>query len=136
MNENGRIGSLDILRGMALLGMFIVHFHVRTLEATELDELIRTLVWRLVESKSHGTFALLFGAGFAIQLRRAEERGADMRAAIDSVIDKMNRQIRRFHERRVRRSRREAVNLGVLAAEQSNALADAITEEADTTAAE
>ena len=76
MNENGRIGSLDILRGMALLGMFIVHFHVRTLEATELDELIRTLVWRLVESKSHGTFALLFGAGFAIQLRRAEERGA------------------------------------------------------------
>ena len=32
--------------------------------------------WRLVESKSHGTFALLFGAGFAIQLRQAEARGS------------------------------------------------------------
>ena len=70
-----RVESLDILRGMALLGMFIVHFHVETLETSGFDELIRTLVWRLVETKSHGTFALLFGAGFAVQLRRAEERG-------------------------------------------------------------
>jgi uncharacterized protein len=70
-----RIGSVDILRGMALLGMFIVHFHTRTSETTGLDELIRTFVWRLIETKSHGTFALLFGAGFAIQLRRAEQRG-------------------------------------------------------------
>ncbi len=37
---------------------------------------MRTLIWRLVETKSHGTFALLFGAGFAIQLRRAEARDA------------------------------------------------------------
>jgi uncharacterized protein len=70
-----RIGSLDILRGLALLGMFIVHFHVRTLESDGVHELIRTLVWRLVETKSHGTFALLFGVGFAIQLKRAEDRG-------------------------------------------------------------
>jgi uncharacterized protein len=70
-----RVESLDILRGMALLGMFIVHFHVETLETSGFDELIRTLVWRLVETKSHGTFALLFGAGFAVQLRRAEDRG-------------------------------------------------------------
>ena len=70
-----RIASLDILRGIALLGMFIVHFHVRSQEITGFDELIRVFVWRLVETKSHGTFALLFGAGFAIQLKRAEERG-------------------------------------------------------------
>ncbi len=70
-----RIQSLDILRGMALLGMFVVHFHVRSTEPGGLDDVVRTLIWRLVESKSHGTFALLFGAGFAIQLRRAEERG-------------------------------------------------------------
>jgi uncharacterized protein len=69
-----RIHSLDLLRGFALLGMFIVHFHVRTSETDGLDEAIRTLIWRLVEGKSHGTFALLFGAGFAIQLRRAGER--------------------------------------------------------------
>jgi uncharacterized protein len=70
-----RIQSLDILRGIALLGMFVVHFHMRSTEPGGLDDIVRTLIWRLVESKSHGTFALLFGAGFAIQLRRAEERG-------------------------------------------------------------
>lgn len=69
-----RLASLDILRGLALLGMFVVHFHSRSTEPGGLDDLLRTLIWRLVESKSHGTFALLFGAGFAIQLRRAESR--------------------------------------------------------------
>src|SRR4029453_4444202 len=69
-----RIASLDILRGLALLGMFIVHFHARSTEPGGLEDILRTLIWRLVETKSHGTFALLFGAGFAIQLRRAESR--------------------------------------------------------------
>ena len=69
-----RIQSLDLLRGFALLGMFIVHFHVHSSEPGGIDDTIRTLIWRLVESKSHGTFALLFGAGFALQLRRAGER--------------------------------------------------------------
>ena len=71
---SARIDVLDVLRGFALLGMFIVHFHVKTIESGGIDDLVRTLIWRLVESKSHGTFALLFGAGFAIQLRRADER--------------------------------------------------------------
>ncbi len=70
----GRIPSLDILRGLALLGMLVVHFHVRSIERGGIDELIRTAVWRLVESKSFGAFALLFGAGFALQLRRSAER--------------------------------------------------------------
>ncbi len=75
MIPDKRIDSLDILRGLALLGMFVVHFHERSTEPGGLDEAVRMLIWRLVESKSHGTFALLFGAGFAIQLRRAEARG-------------------------------------------------------------
>jgi uncharacterized protein len=54
--------------------MFVMHFHDHSTEPGGLDDLLRTLTWRLVESKSHGTFALLFGAGFAIQLRRAESR--------------------------------------------------------------
>jgi uncharacterized protein len=70
-----RIECLDILRGFALLGMFIVHFHMQSTEPGGFDDVVRTLIWRLVESKSHGTFALLFGAGFAIQLRRAEAHG-------------------------------------------------------------
>lgn len=70
-----RIVALDVLRGFALLGMFIVHFHVRSSESGAIDEVIRTAIWRLVEGKSHGTFAFLFGAGFAIQLRLADARG-------------------------------------------------------------
>ena len=70
-----RIQTLDILRGMALFGMFVVHFHIHTPEIGGIDDVIRTLVWRLVESKSHGTFAILFGAGFALQFRRADEQG-------------------------------------------------------------
>src|SRR5262245_39855365 len=77
-----RIQSLDILRGLALLGRFTVHFHVRSTEPGGFDDIVRTLVWRLVESKSHGTFALLFGAGFAIQLRRAEARNGSSIMAI------------------------------------------------------
>ena len=67
-----RVQSLDILRGIALLGMFVVHLHQRSSEPGGIDDVVRVLVWRLVESKSHGTFALLFGAGFAILLRRAD----------------------------------------------------------------
>ena len=75
VNSSDRIRSLDVLRGFALLGMIVVHFHDRSTDPGGIDDVVRTLVWRLVESKSHGTFALLFGAGFAIQLRRAEQRG-------------------------------------------------------------
>jgi uncharacterized protein len=75
VTSDKRIDSLDVLRGLALLGMFVVHFHERSSEPGGLDDIVRTLIWRLVESKSHGTFALLFGAGFALQLRRAEQRG-------------------------------------------------------------
>ncbi len=70
-----RIHVIDVLRGFALLGMLVVHFHGRSTDPGGIDEIVRLLVWRLVESKSHGTFALLFGAGFAIQLRRAGARG-------------------------------------------------------------
>lgn len=66
-----RILSLDILRGFALLGMILVHFHDKSTDPGGIDEAVRVLIWRLVESKSHGTFAILFGAGFAILLRRA-----------------------------------------------------------------
>ena len=70
-----RLEVLDWFRGLALLGMFVVHFHVRSTEPGGFDEVVRLLTWRLVESKSHGTFALLFGAGFALLLRRADASG-------------------------------------------------------------
>jgi uncharacterized protein len=73
----GRIASLDILRGFALFGMILVHFHQKMrLEVGGLEDLIGWAVWMLVEQKAWGTFAFLFGAGFAIFLRRLEARGA------------------------------------------------------------
>jgi uncharacterized membrane protein len=38
----GRIQSLDLLRGFALLGMLIVHFHMRSTDPGGIDEAIRT----------------------------------------------------------------------------------------------
>ena len=70
-----RLEVLDWFRGLALLGMFVVHFHVRSTEPGGFDDVVRLITWRLVESKSHGTFALLFGAGFALLMRRADASG-------------------------------------------------------------
>jgi len=74
-----RLHALDILRGLALFGMILVHFHQRMrLEATGGEGLIAWGVWILVEQKAWGTFAFLFGAGFAILLRRLEGRGVSV----------------------------------------------------------
>ncbi len=72
-----RLHTLDILRGLALLGMILVHFHQRTgLPVTGWEDLIPWGVWVLVEQKAWGVFAFLFGVGFAVLLRRLEARWA------------------------------------------------------------
>ena len=72
-----RIHALDILRGFALFGMILVHFHQKMrIDATGLEDLIGWGVYVLVEQKAWGTFAFLFGVGFAVLLRRLEARGA------------------------------------------------------------
>jgi uncharacterized protein len=72
-----RLHALDILRGLALFGMILVHFHQKMrIEVTGLEDLIGWGVWVLVEQKAWGTFAFLFGVGFAVLLRRLEARGA------------------------------------------------------------
>ncbi|HEX8026834.1 MAG TPA: DUF418 domain-containing protein [Vicinamibacterales bacterium] len=77
VSTDERLRALDILRGIALFGMILVHFHQRTRrEMSGLDDLIGWGVYIFVEQKAWGTFAFLFGAGFAILLRRLERRGA------------------------------------------------------------
>lgn len=72
-----RLVALDILRGIALFGMILVHFHQKMrLDATGVEDLVGYGVWILVEQKAWGTFAFLFGVGFAILLRRLEARQA------------------------------------------------------------
>ena len=71
-----RLHALDILRGLALFGMILVHFHQKMrIEVTGPEDLIGWGVWVLVEQKAWGTFAFLFGVGFAVLLRRLESRG-------------------------------------------------------------
>ncbi len=75
LDTEGRLQSLDILRGLALFGMILVHFHQKMrLEATGVEDLIGWGVWVLVEQKSWGVFAFLFGVGFAVLLRRLDAR--------------------------------------------------------------
>lgn len=75
-----RIEVLDILRGFALLGMFLIHFNYY--EATppgtdpgRLASFIEQFLGYFVDSRFYSMFGMLFGVGFAIQLARADARG-------------------------------------------------------------
>ena len=62
-----RIHALDILRGFALWGMIVVHFHQRVhTEAAGFEDLIGWVTWVGIEAKSWAAFAFLFGVGFAM----------------------------------------------------------------------
>lgn len=79
-SESERIVVLDILRGIALLGMFFVHFNYY--EATPLGAepgrmaaLVERVIGLFFEERFYGIFGMLFGVGFALQLERADARG-------------------------------------------------------------
>jgi uncharacterized protein len=75
-----RIAVLDILRGLALGGMYVVHFNYY--EATppgaepgRAAALLEQAIALLFESRFHAIFGMLFGIGFAVMLARADARG-------------------------------------------------------------
>src|SRR5688572_16863388 len=67
---------------MALMGMILVHFHQKMEFEVEtgLEGLVGWIIWMGVEGKSWATFAFLFGAGFAVLMRRLEARGKPVTA--------------------------------------------------------
>jgi uncharacterized protein len=71
----GRIGVLDVLRGIALLGMFLVHFKDRSYDSPRIGELYKTFVYWFFDERFWAMFGILFGVGFAIQFRNAQARG-------------------------------------------------------------
>lgn len=75
MTAEKRIGVLDVLRGIALFGMFLVHFKDFASGGGGLDEFYHKFVDLLLEERFWAMFGILFGVGFAIQFRRAEARG-------------------------------------------------------------
>jgi len=79
LKDTDRIVALDILRGLALFGMILVHFHQdMELPATGAEDMVGWGIWMGLETKAWATFALLFGAGFAVLMKRMEARGADV----------------------------------------------------------
>jgi uncharacterized protein len=73
-----RIRVLDILRGIALLGMFLVHFNEHAIGSDTVADFSATyqkLIALFFEERFWTMFGILFGVGFAVQLRRAEMRG-------------------------------------------------------------
>jgi uncharacterized protein len=77
IDSDERLHSLDVLRGLALAGMILVHFHQRLERpASGVEDLVGWGVWIFAEQKAWGTFAFLFGVGFAVLLRRLGARHA------------------------------------------------------------
>jgi len=75
-----RIDVLDILRGMALLGMFVVHFNNYAWTAagdtpSGAMQVLGRIVGLFIDGRFYTMFGILFGVGFAIQLSRADARG-------------------------------------------------------------
>ncbi len=81
-----RIQALDVIRGLALIGIFLMNIEWFTRPITELGSGVDTretglsyaaswLVYTVVTGKFWTMFSLLFGMGFAVMLGRAESAG-------------------------------------------------------------
>lgn len=81
INPSERIESLDILRGFAIFGVLWVN--LTAMSWTDHDGLLDAETFLLMRTFGAGKFItlfmFLFGAGFAIQLRRAQRRGLAVR---------------------------------------------------------
>jgi uncharacterized protein len=80
-----RIVALDVLRGFALLGIFVVNmvdfsgsgFRLGTIgtRGSEIDQLVDLGIVYFFVTKFYLLFSFLFGVGFAVQMRSAEAKG-------------------------------------------------------------
>ena len=71
-----RLHVLDVLRGIALLGMFLVHFSYYSSGGGWLGHGYEKVVAHFFVERFWAMFGILFGAGFAIQFRRADAQGS------------------------------------------------------------
>lgn len=81
---NTRIDAADILRGIAIGGIVLIHFieHMnfyRFPELTALDHAVWDTVFFLLAGKMYAIFALLFGLSFYVQHDNQAQRGRDFR---------------------------------------------------------
>ena len=79
-----RVESVDALRGLALFGILLANVpfaeNVRVNTVTgQIDTTLRFLFHLLIEKKFITIFSILFGFGFYIQLKKADEAGINFR---------------------------------------------------------
>ena len=67
---SGRLEVVDALRGLALLGMIVVHFNYYTADRGPAASQIQWTIDTFVVDKFYPLFACLFGMSFAIQFER------------------------------------------------------------------
>jgi len=88
--QSERIGSLDFLRGLAVLGILLINIESFSYPdpwspykygfASEVDHKVRFWVFFLAQGKFFSMFTLLFGVGFYIFLERLEGKNLGLRA--------------------------------------------------------
>ena len=72
-----RVEAIDILRGVAILGILIVNMQLfSTPEGLPVDGTAERLIYFFAQEKFKALFSFLFGLGLAVQMMRAEARGA------------------------------------------------------------
>ncbi|MGG2015835.1 DUF418 domain-containing protein [Bacillus sp. S10(2024)] len=82
ISQNERIHSIDMIRGIAILGIFLVNWPTLAgIESRDLttvyegfDRYIRLFYDLFVQTKFYTIFSFLFGLGFYIFMKRAEEK--------------------------------------------------------------
>ena len=76
----GRMLALDVLRGWAVAGMLVVNFGYCSQQGLDprggADAIGAPMIQLLADGKFWTLFSVLFGLGFALQLHRADARGA------------------------------------------------------------
>ncbi|PGU42872.1 DUF418 domain-containing protein [Bacillus cereus] len=85
MQQNARIHSLDIIRGIAILCILFANLPTMTgldpfnqAGYSGIDKMVRFLVDLFVQSKFYTIFAFLFGVGFYIFMKNTEVKGYPM----------------------------------------------------------
>jgi uncharacterized protein len=76
LNPDVRFTHLDVLRGFALFGMLMVHLTYYAKGSGRVHDLMLSSVNYAFETKFFALFAFLFGVSFAVQMTRANSRGA------------------------------------------------------------
>lgn len=71
-----RIEAIDILRGVAILGILVVNMGLFSQPEPPPDGTVQRLILFFAQEKFKALFSFLFGLGLAVQLLRADARGA------------------------------------------------------------